>query len=166
MQIGCWWDVLQSAWRVAPPCSSATTSIQLTHFRSLTRLLGSESPPIWNIEIQCPACEDQHHILMNGTVLDWAPLMDPLPPHFDVLTQRMEWAADECSKKLELSLRQGNWPLQLRCYRHGSIHGWPSLLQRIEPDNRGERFLATHGCPHCSSTSLTEMTQSQLQFHL
>lgn len=160
-----WFDALRAQWRVPCPSSGEVVGLGLSAFRVIVRLPGPTHPPAFHVRFACPACEAAHVALMPQPVLDLAPLLDPLPPHHDLMVGRMSWAAEGVAKAWEMALRAGHWPLTFQCeHEHRAVGGWPSQLRELEPDRpqAPSRYLVSYDCPQCGRRGVEEWTCARL----
>lgn len=160
------YDIVSGGWRSVCPQSAIREPVLLSQFRRVGRLDGPGRPPVYQIAYRCVQCDDSHRMLLTGTELDLQPVTDPLPPFFNVMTGRLDIAAEFLGGPWAEAMRRGHWPLFLRCPRHREpVRGWPSCLRALEPEvssGAPRSFLVHFECPRCTQPETQIMTQQQL----
>lgn len=159
-------DVLSGGWTARCPAGGQRGLVTLQAFRRVERLAGANAPPAFVVTYACgDGCGDEHQMLMSSPELDLQPVCEPLPPHFDLMTGRMDVAAEGGAALWARSVQRGRWPLTLACPHHrgGAVPGWPSCLRALEPDGEPARWLMVHfRCPLCERRGAQQMRADRL----
>jgi hypothetical protein len=132
------------------------TRVRLSRFRTLARLAGPSHPAVYRVTFACP-CGEDHAGLVSHDELDWAPLGGATTDFLNVMTGRLEPAADDL---LELAARRigaGEWPWSFFCYPEGRPRPvFPSAFRLLTATR--ERLGVAVRCPDCGGTSVNLVT--------
>lgn len=161
-----WFDPLTSKWQLRCPESPVRIGVGLASFRRVERLEGSSRPSAYRVDYHCPLCCDQHHVMLTGDQLDLEPLGSMPSSFLDLKTGKMDWPVEMVIQLWANSIQKGHWPLHLPC-RHQNkwFGGWPSLLQRLEPDHphNPRQIMVYYHCPLCERAEFRQMSVLELQ---
>jgi hypothetical protein len=145
------YDGLTGRYTFSCPASGAV-SVRLSRFRLLERLPGTAHPAVFKVRFACP-CGDEHEGLVTHEELDWAPLGAGEIAFYNLMTARLERAADEL---LDLAARRiggGEWPWSFFCYAEARAQPvFPSAFAALAPADETVG-VAVH-CPSCAHTSV------------
>jgi hypothetical protein len=151
--------------RYAFPCPKrGETRVTLSAFRVLDRLPGAEHPAVFQVLFDCP-CGEEHPGLVSDADLDWAPLGLAEERFFNVMTARLENAA-ELSDLAARRIIAGDWPWSFYCYPEDRPRPvFPSSFFLMAPGD-GSLGLAVR-CPGCNrvSVNLVSHEHVDLPFH-
>jgi hypothetical protein len=107
---------------------------------------------VYRVTFQCP-CGEDHVGLVSHDELDWAPLGGATAEFLNVMTGRLEPAADDL---LELAARRigaGEWPWSFFCFPEGRPRPvFPSAFTLLTATT--ERLGVAVRCPDCRGTSV------------
>jgi hypothetical protein len=147
------------------PCPTrGETRVTLSAFRVLNRLPGAEHPAVFQVLFDCP-CGEEHPGLVSDADLDWAPLGLAEERFFNVMTARVENAA-ELSDLAARRIIAGDWPWSFYCYPEDRPRPvFPSSFFLLAPGD-GSLGLAVR-CPGCNrvSVNLVSHEHVDLPFH-
>lgn len=135
-------------------------SVRLSRFRLVERLPGTAHPVVYRILFACP-CGDEHEGLVTHEELDWAPLGASDTKFFNLMTARLERAADEFLERAATLIRSGEWPWSFYCYPEDRPKPvTPSAFRVLSPAD-GTVGVAVR-CPACSQTSVNVVSRRHL----
>ena len=147
------------------PCpKQGETRVTLSAFRVLDRLPGAEHPAVFQVLFDCP-CGEEHPGLISDADLDWAPLGLREEQFFNVMTSRLETAA-ELGDLAARRILAGDWPWSFYCYPEDRPRPvFPSSFFLLAPGD-GSLGLAVR-CPACNrvSVNLVSHEHVDLPFH-
>jgi len=141
------------------------TRVRLSAFRVLDRLPGAEHPAVFRVVFDCP-CGEEHPGLVSDDELDWAPLGLGEERFLNLMTARLEQAADELAEQAVRRIRAGDWPWSFYCYPEDRPRPvYPSSFFLLAPGD-GTLGLAVR-CPACGrvSVNLVSHEHVDLPFH-
>jgi hypothetical protein len=131
--------------------------VRLSCFRSLERLEGPSHPAVYRVRFACP-CGEEHEGLVSHDELDWAPLGASADAFLNLMTGRLEPAADELLALAATRIGAGEWPWSFFCYPEGRPRPvFPSAFRLLAAAE--ERVGVAVRCPGCGGTSVNVVTQ-------
>jgi hypothetical protein len=131
-------------------------SLPLSSFRLLERLPGAAHPAVYKVTFAC-ACGEEHEGLVAHDELDWAPLGGVESAFVNLMTSRLESAAEELLDLAAARIRAGEWPWSFFCYpEERSRPVFPSFFRVLAAGD--ERVGLAVECPCCSRTSVNLVT--------
>jgi len=131
--------------------------VRLSCFRSLERLAGPSHPAVYRVRFACP-CGEEHEGLVSHDELDWAPLGASADAFLNLMTGRLEPAADELLALAATRIGAGEWPWSFFCYPEGRPRPvFPSAFRLLAAAE--ERVGVAVRCPGCGGTSVNVVTQ-------
>lgn len=131
-------------------------SLPLSSFRLLERLPGAAHPAVYKVTFAC-ACGKEHEGLVAHDELDWAPLGAVESAFVNLMTSRLESAAEELLDLAAARIRAGEWPWSFFCYpEERSRPVFPSFFRVLAAGD--ERVGLAVECPCCSRTSVNLVT--------
>ena len=146
------YDPLTARFRFRCPAWGEPVGVRLSAFRTVERLPGSAHPALYQVYFSCP-CGEEHACLVAHGELDWAPIGPTEERFFNVMTGRLELAADELVEQSAGRIKRGSWPWCFFCYAEERPQPlFPSAFRLIAPDE-GRMVLAAR-CPACDRTSV------------
>ncbi|MEO8290222.1 MAG: hypothetical protein ABI649_04425 [Gaiellaceae bacterium] len=126
--------------------------LPLSGFRLLERLPGAAHPAVYKVTFACD-CGEEHEGLVAHDELDWAPLGGMESAFLNLMTSRLESAADELLELAAARIRAGEWPWSFFCYpEERSRPVFPSFFRVLAAGE--ERMGLAVECPGCSRTSV------------
>jgi hypothetical protein len=158
------YDALTTRYGFACP-SKGETRVRLSAFRTLERLPGAAHPALYRVVFQC-SCGEQHPGLVSDHELDWAPLGLGERAFLNLMTARLEAAAEELAELAVRRIQAGDWPWSFFCYPEDRPRPvFPSAFFLLAP-GEGELGLAVR-CPCCQrvSVNLVSTEHVDLPFH-
>ena len=141
--------------------------VRLSRFRSLDRLEGPSHPAVYHVRFACP-CGEEHEGLVSHDELDWAPLGAGADEFLNLMTGRLEPAADELLALAATRIGAGEWPWSFFCYPEGRPRPvFPSSFFLLAPGDRGRQLGLAVRCPACERMSLNLVSHEHvdLPFH-
>lgn len=130
--------------------------VPLSRFRSLNRLEGPSHPAVYRVRFACP-CGEEHEGLVSHDELDWAPLGAAADEFLNLMTGRLEPAADELLALAATRIGAGEWPWSFFCYPEGRPRPvFPSAFRLLAAAE--ERVGVAVRCPDCGGTSVNVVT--------
>jgi len=130
--------------------------LPLSAFRVLERLPGASHPAVFKVTFSC-ACGNEHEGLVAHDDLDWAPLAGSETAFLNLMTSKLEAAADELLELAAAHIRAGEWPWSFFCYPEERPRPvFPSSFRALAAG--GERLGLAVECPSCSRTSVNLVT--------
>ena len=149
--MGAMYDALTGRYTLACPTHGATR-VRLSAFRRLQRLPGAAHPAVYRIDFEC-GCGVEHPALVSHDDLDWAPLGLGAGSFVNLMTDRVEDAADELGDLAARRIEAGEWPWSFFCYPEERPRPvYPSSFVLLAP-GAGWVGLAVR-CPVCTSMSV------------
>jgi hypothetical protein len=145
--------------------SRGEASVRLSAFRTIERLPGAAHPAVYRIVFEC-GCGEEHPGLVSDDDLDWAPLGLGEGQFVNLMTDRLEPAADELGDLAAGRIRAGEWPWSFFCYPEDRPRPvFPSSFFLLAPGD-GSLGLAVR-CPDCRRTSVNLVSHEHidLPFH-
>jgi len=132
----------------------------LSAFRTVERLPGAVHPAVYDVRFAC-SCGEVHDGLVTHEDLDWAPLRAVAAPFYNVMTGRLEPAAEELTDQAASRIRRGLWPWSFFCYVEERPRPvFPSALRLVAPG--GGRLVVAARCPSCQRTSVNLVSEEHL----
>jgi hypothetical protein len=157
------YDALTTRYTFSCP-RQGETRVTLSAFRLIDRLPGAEHPAVFQVLFDCP-CGEEHPGLVSDADLDWAPLGLGEERYFNVMTARLETAA-ELGDLAARRILAGDWPWSFYCYPEDQPRPvFPSSFFLLAPGD-GSLGLAVR-CPACNrvSVNLVSHEHVDLPFH-
>ncbi|HEX2505041.1 MAG TPA: hypothetical protein VHK22_02430 [Gaiellaceae bacterium] len=140
--------------------AAGEVSVRLSRFRLVERLAGTAHPAVYRIRFACP-CGAEHEGLVTHEELDWAPLGGSDVPFFNLMTARLEQAADELLDRAASLIRAGAWPWSFYCYPENRPQpAYPSSFRALAPAD--ETVGVAVRCAACGQTSVNLVTHRHL----
>jgi hypothetical protein len=158
------YDALTTRYAFACP-SRGETRVRLSSFRTLERLPGAAHPALYRVVFEC-TCGEQHPGLVSDAELDWAPLGLGERAFLNLMTARLEAAAEELAERAVRRIQAGDWPWSFFCYPEDRPRPvFPSAFFLLAPGD-GSLGLAVR-CPCCQrvSVNLVSTEHVDLPFH-
>lgn len=158
------YDAFTTRYTFACP-TRGETRVRLSAFRVLDRLPGAEHPAVFRVLFDCP-CGEEHPGLVSDDELDWAPLGLGEERFLNLMTARIEQAADELADQAVRRIRAGDWPWSFYCYPEDRPRPvYPSSFFLLAPGD-GSLGIAVR-CPACGrvSVNLVSHEHVDLPFH-
>ena len=126
--------------------------LPLSSFRVLDRLPGASHPAVFKVTFSC-ACGDEHEGLVAHDDLDWAPLAGIDAAFVNLMTSKVESAAEELLEHAAAQIRAGDWPWSFFCYPEERPRPvFPSSFLVLSAGS--ERLGLAVECPSCARTSV------------
>jgi hypothetical protein len=126
--------------------------VPLSDFRTLERLPGAAHPAVYKVMFSC-ACGGEHEGLVSHDDLDWAPLGADEGEFHNLMTARLESAADEFLDLAATQIRAGRWPWSFFCFPEERARPvFPSAFVALAPGDGGVGVAVE--CPSCARTSV------------
>jgi hypothetical protein len=130
--------------------------LPLSAFRALERLPGASHPAVFKVTFSCN-CGDEHEGLVAHDDLDWAPLAGSEVVFLNLMTSKLEAAADELLELAAAHIRAGEWPWSFFCYPEERPRPvFPSSFRALAAAE--DRLGVAVECPACSRTSVNLVT--------
>ena len=149
------YDQLTGRYTFACP-ARGEVRVPLSRFRVLERLLGAERPAVFKVTFACD-CGSEHDGLVTHDELDWAPLGASTDAFLNLMTGRLEPAADELLSVAATRIRAGEWPWSFFCYPEGRPRPvFPSAFRLLAAAEK--RVGVAVRCPDCGGTSVNVVT--------
>jgi hypothetical protein len=134
------------------PSRADHVRVRLSAFRTVERLPGSAHPAVYEVRFACP-CGAEHSGLVTHDELDWAPISPSDERFYNVMTGRLEPAAQDLVEQSIGMIRRGSWPWCFFCFAEERPQPlFPSGLRLLAPTR--ERMLLAARCPACDRTSV------------
>ena len=108
------YDQLTGRYTFACP-ARGEVRLALSRFRILERLPGAAHPAVYKITFACD-CGGEHDGLVTHDELDWAPLAGTDSAFLNLMTARLESAADDLLDLAARQIQAGAWPWSFFCY--------------------------------------------------
>ncbi len=154
------YEPLTARFRFRCPVRAEAVRVRLSAFRTVERLPGSAHPAVYEVRFSCP-CGEEHAGLVAHDELDWAPIGPTEERFFNIMTGRLELAADELVEQSAGLIRRGFWPWCFFCYAEERPQPlFPSAFRLIAPD-AGRMVLAAR-CPACERTSVNVVSSDHV----
>lgn len=132
--------------------SRGPVRVPLSRFLLLERLPGPAHPAVYTVAFACE-CGGEHEGLATHEELDWAPLSGPREAFLNLMTSRLEPAADELLDLAARRIGAGEWPWSFFCYREERARPvFPSAFRLLA--GAGEEIGLAVECPACARTSV------------
>lgn len=145
------YDGLTGRYTFACP-SAGTVSVRLSGFRMLERLPGAAHPAVYRVVFAC-GCGEEHEGLVTQHELDWAPIGTASAPFFNLMTARLESAADDLLERAARLIQSGDWPWSFYCYPEDRAQpAYPSAFRALAPADQAVGVAVR--CPACAQTSV------------
>ncbi|HWB55726.1 MAG TPA: hypothetical protein VG479_02185 [Gaiellaceae bacterium] len=143
------------------PCPrGGEIGVRLSRFRTVERLPGAAHPAVYRVTFACD-CGEEHDGLVTHDELDWAPLAGSDAAFLNLMTARLESAAEELLDLAAGRIRAGDWPWSFFCYpEERSRPVYPSAF-RLLGGGEEEVGLAVE-CPSCSHTSVNVVSREHV----
>jgi hypothetical protein len=143
------------------PCPrGGEVGVRLSRFRAVERLPGAARPAVYRITFACD-CGDEHEGLVTHDELDWAPLAGSDAAFLNLMTARLESAAEELLDLAAGRIHAGDWPWSFFCYpEERSRPVYPSAFRLLGGGDE-ELGLAVE-CPSCSYTSVNVVSREHV----
>jgi hypothetical protein len=158
------YDALTTRYAFACP-SRGETRVRLSSFRALERLPGAAHPALYRVLFEC-SCGEQHPGLVSDDELDWAPLGLGEGSFLNLMTARVEAAADELADLAVRRIQAGDWPWSFFCYPEDRPRPvFPSSFFLLSPGDLSLGLAVR--CPCCQRISLNLVSTEhiELPFH-
>jgi hypothetical protein len=158
------YDALTARYTFACP-ARGEARVTLSAFRSLERLPAASHPAVYRVVFACP-CGDEHVGLVAHDDLDWAPLGLGAGPFLNVMTARLDDAAEELAALAAQRIGAGEWPWTFFCYPEDRPRpAFPSFFTLLAP-GEGTIGVAVR-CAVCSRLSVNLVSEPHLDvpFH-
>ncbi len=158
------YDALRNRYRFTCPSTDGNVERPLSALRSIERLAGAASPPVYRVTYGCAACAGEHAALLTERDLD----VDPVAPREsttfrNLLTGRDEPVAPELADRTERKLRRGVWPWTFYCAcEHDVRPGYPSRLARLAPTRHPGLVGVAVRCAACDGVSINIVSERHL----
>jgi hypothetical protein len=151
------------------PCpAQGETSVRLSAFREVDRLLGAAHPAVFRVRFAC-SCGQEHLGLVSHDQLDWAPLgLDDGATFLNLMTTRLERLDSEFVDLAIRRIRAGEWPWSFFCYPEERPRPvFPSFFRLLAPSEPDGSIGIAVFCPACFRTSINLVTHEHvdLPFH-
>jgi hypothetical protein len=143
------------------PCPrGGEIGVRLSRFRAVERLPGAANPAVYRITFACD-CGEEHDGLVTHDELDWAPLAGSDATFLNLMTARLESAAEELLDLAAGRIRAGAWPWSFFCYpEERSRPVYPSAFRLL--GGGGEEVGLAVECPSCSYTSVNVVSREHV----
>jgi hypothetical protein len=140
--------------------SRGDVRLPLSAFRVLEHLDGTAHPVVYKVTFACP-CGAEHDGLVSHDDLDWAPLGAGEVAFFNVMTARLEPAAEELVEQAARHIAAGLWPWSFFCFPEERARPmFPSAFRLLSPAD--ERVGVAVRCPACSCTSVNLVSRTHI----
>jgi hypothetical protein len=142
-------------------------SLPLSAFRGLDRLPGASHPAVFKVTFSCD-CGHEHEGLVAHDDLDWAPLTGSDTAFVNLMTSKLENAADELLELAAAQIRAGEWPWSFFCYPEERPRPiFPSSFFLLAPAQDREAIGIAVRCPVCGSVSVNLVSAAHVDvpFH-
>ena len=160
------YDPLTSRYTLSCP-ARGETSVPLSSFRRLERLVGAAHPAVYRIVFDC-SCGGEHPGLVSHDDLDWAPLGFGAGRFVNLMTTRLETVETELGDLSARRIEAGDWPWTFFCYPESRPRPvFPSSFFLLAPGERQGRLGVAVRCPACDQVSLNLVSHEHvdLPFH-
>ncbi|HEY7196565.1 MAG TPA: hypothetical protein VH306_05225 [Gaiellaceae bacterium] len=149
------YDGITGRYRFSCP-AAGEVSLRLSRFRRVERLPGAAHPAVYRILFAC-TCGEEHEGLVTHDELDWAPLGAADVAFFNVMTARLESAADELLARAARLIQSGAWPWSFYCYPEDRPQPvFPSAFRALAPADDAVGVAVE--CPVCAQTTVNLVT--------
>ncbi|MGZ8694044.1 MAG: hypothetical protein ACXWYS_01255 [Gaiellaceae bacterium] len=158
------YDALTARYTFACP-ARGEARVTLSAFRSLERLPAASHPAVYRVVFAC-TCGDEHVGLVGHDDLDWAPLGLSTGRFLNVMTARLDNAAEELAALAAQRIGAGEWPWTFFCYPEDRPRpAFPSFFTLLAP-GEGAIGVAVR-CAVCARLSVNLVSQPHLDvpFH-
>lgn len=153
------YDQLTGRYTFACP-ARGEVKVTLSRFRLLERLPGAAHPAVYKITFACD-CGTEHDGLATHDDLDWAPIAGADSTFLNLMTARLESAADELLELAAARIRAGSWPWSFFCYPEERPRPvFPSAF-RVLSGGEEELGVAVQ-CPTCAHTSVNVVSREHV----
>jgi hypothetical protein len=134
--------------------------VRLSDFLVLERLPGAAHPAIYKVTFVC-RCGEEHDGLARHDDLDWAPVGGAGASFLNLMTARLESAADDLRRHAATRIRAGAWPWSFFCYPEGRPRPvFPSAFRLLSAG--GGRMGIAVECPSCAQTSVNLVSREHV----
>ena len=153
------YDQLTGRYTFACP-ARGEVRLALSRFRILERLPGAAHPAVYKITFACD-CGGEHDGLVTHDELDWAPLAGTDSAFLNLMTARLESAADDLLDLAARQIQAGAWPWSFFCYPEDQPRPVTPSAFRVLAGGGAELGLAVE-CPCCTQTSVNVVTREHV----
>ena len=153
------YDQLTGRYTFACP-AQGEVKLALSRFRILERLPGAAHPAVYKITFACD-CGGEHDGLVTHEELDWAPLAGTDSTFLNLMTARLESAADDLLALAARHIQAGAWPWSFFCYPEDQPRPVTPSAFRVLAGEGPELGLAVE-CPSCTHTSVNVVTREHV----
>jgi hypothetical protein len=153
------YDQLTGRYTFACP-ARGEVKLALSRFRILERLPGAAHPAVFKITFACD-CGGEHDGLVTHDELDWAPLAGTDSTFLNLMTARLESAADDLLALAARHIQAGAWPWSFFCYPEDQPRPVTPSAFRVLAGAGPELGLAVE-CPSCTHTSVNVVTREHV----
>jgi hypothetical protein len=153
------YDQLTGRYTFACP-THGEVRVELSRFRILERLPGAAHPAVYKITFACD-CGGEHDGLVTHDELDWAPLAGSGSAFLNLMTARLEAAANELLDLAARHIQAGDWPWSFFCYPEERPRPVTPSAFRVLAEGGNEVGLAV-ACPSCAHTSVNVVTREHV----
>lgn len=159
------YDALRNQYRLRCSALEDHVWVAISSFRTIRRLRGAASPPVYRVEYDCP-CGSRHESLVTHDRLDYEPIVgDSTQTFTNLLTGTRELVGAELGELAAGLIKQGRWPWTFWCHPESAARpGFPSSLRLIsaEHDHGDERLGVLVRCFSCSRLTVNLVTRQHL----
>lgn len=153
------YDQLTGRYTFACP-ARGEVRVTLSRFRVIERLPGAAHPAVYKITFACD-CGEEHDGLATHDDLDWAPIAGSDSIFLNLMTARLESAADELLELAAARIRSGAWPWSFFCYPEERPRPvFPSAFRVLS--GGGEEVGVAVECPTCTQTSVNVVSREHV----
>ncbi len=153
------YDQLTGRYTFACP-ARGEVKVTLSRFRVLERLPGAARPAVYKVTFAC-SCSGEHEGLVTHDELDWAPLAGSGTVFLNLMTARLEPAADDLLDLAATRIRAGEWPWSFFCYPEERPRPVTPSAFRALSDGERELGLAVE-CPTCAHTTVNVVSREHV----
>jgi len=153
------YDGLTGRYTFACP-AGGEVQLPLSAFRVLERLPGATHPAVFKVTFACE-CGEEHDGLVAHDELDWAPLAGNDVSFLNLMTSKLEDAAEELLEQAASRIRAGAWPWSFFCYPEERPRPvFPSSFRALAAGD--QRLGLAVECPSCIRTSLNLVSRQHI----
>src|SRR3954453_14491176 len=155
------YDGLTGRYTFACP-AGGEVQLPLSAFRVLERLPGATHPAVFKVTFACE-CGEEHDGLVAHDELDWAPLAGNDVSFLNLMTSKLEDAAEELLEQAASRIRAGAWPWSFFCYPEERPRPvFPSAFKLLAPAASGDRVGLAVRCPSCGKVSVNLVSRAHV----